>query len=796
MQEKITACFLCGCNCGLIMTLDENQRIVKIRGDKDNLHSRGHICNKGLNQGGHYDSPHRLTTPLKRKGDRLVEVSWEEAIDGVARELLRVRNRYGPRSIGFAFGGSGHPTVQFMLAFQWARSMGTRNLYSPIGLELSSKYLANQKLFGCSYMDGYPDFGNSTYILLMGTNPVISWPLHRAHLAEAAKDPARTLVVVDPRLTETGRLANKHIPIRPSTDIYFILSLLNVITSESLYGQAIVRRHTRGLDRLKRAVARFTPKAVEKVTGIPKGTLLEVARGLATNKPSILMYDMGLIANRHSTLVSWAVQSIMFILGNSGVKGGTLLNPTLHNFNQSEKRSYGGVPYVSRVRDYPEICGNMPVTVLQDEILTPGPGQIRAMIVTGCNPLRAYTNSNKMERAFRDLEFVVSIDPFLTEVGRMAHYVLPVCSFHEQDNISFGFHGLYAERFVQLTKKIREPVGQSRPEWKIYSDIGKRMGLAFMDAAPIHHGFEIADKIRKFMGKPGVIDRQEAFLRVFARVGRTSYGELEANPHGLILTKGKPVDFVSELRTPDKKVHLDVPEFMAAVDRLSFKSPKKDPQYPLVLSTTARTPANVNALYRNEPWIAKHVPENSLLIHPDDARPLRVKDGERVRMASRTAAAEVPVSFTQDVLRGTVYLSHGWGLSSRDPSDSSGKLRGTAAAQFLPDDEGDEFTGLPYYSGIPCKVEKVKAKATRAKKTSKKKKVAIKKKAAKKPTKKKATDKPKKRAVSKAKTKPVAKAKKKPATAGKKKVVKKALKRKAAAKLKRRPVAKIKRKVG
>ena len=669
MQEKITACFLCGCNCGLIMTLDENKRIVKVRGDKDNLHSRGHICNKGLNQGVHYDSPNRLTAPLKRKGDRLVEVSWEEAIDGVARELLRVRNRYGPRSIGFAFGGSGHPTVQFMLAFQWARSMGTRNVYSPIGLELSSKYLANQKLFGCSYMDGFPDFGNSRYILLMGTNPVISWPLHRAHLAEAAKDPARTLVVVDPRKTETGRLADKHIPIRPSTDIYFLLSLLNVITSEGLYGQAIVRQHTRGLERLKRAVARFTPRAVETVTGIPKATILEVARGLATNRPSILMYDMGLIANRHSTLVSWAVQSIMFILGNSGVKGGTLLNPTLLNFSQSEKRAYGGVPYVSRVRDYPEICGNMPVTVLQDEILTPGPGQIRAMVVTGCNPLRAYTHSNKMEKAFRDLEFVVSIDPFLMEVGRMAHYVLPVCSFHEQDNISFGFHGLYAERFVQLTKKIREPLGQSRPEWKIYSDIGKRMGLAFMDAAPIHHGFEIADKIRKFMGKPGEIDRQEALLRLFARVGRTSYDELGANPHGLILTKGKPADFVSETRTPDKKVHLDVPEFMAAVDRLSLRPPKKDPNYPLILSTTARTMANVNAIYQNEPWIAKHMPENSLLIHPDDARPLRVKDGERVRMASRTGAAEVPVSFTRDVLRGTVYLSHGWGLYSRDPDD-------------------------------------------------------------------------------------------------------------------------------
>jgi len=722
MQEKITSCFLCGCNCGLVMTLDEHERIVKIRGDKDNLHSKGHICNKSLNQGAHIDSPHRLTSPLKRVGDRLVEVSWDEALNGVAQGLLRVRDSHGPRSLALALGGSGHPAAQVMLAFQLLRSMGSRNLYSPVGLELTSKYLANQKLFGCSQMEGYPDFANSKYIVLLGTNPLQSYPSHGAHLREAGKDPTRTLVVVDPRLTETGRLADTHIPIRPSTDIFFLLSLLQVITSENLYNQAIVRKHTRGLERVSKTVSRFTPNGVEKITGIPKKTIYEVARGFATRRPSILFYDMGVIANKHSTLVSWSVQTLMFITGNSGVKGGTLLNPTLLNFNQSEKRAYGGDRYFSRVRKYPEICGFMPVTVLQDEILTPGPGQIRAMIVTGCNPLRAYTNAEKMERAFRELELLVSVDLFLTEVGRLAHYVLPVCSFHEQDNISFAFHGMFAERFVQLTKKIREPIGQSRPEWMIYRDIGKGMGLHFMDAKPIHYAFEIAEKIRTLMGMSGALDRQEVFFRLLARVGKTSFAELEANPHGLILTKGKPVDFISEIRTPDKKVHLDVPEFLAAVERLDLKPPKLDREYPLVLSTTCRTLANVNTIYRNEPWIAKHMAENSLLIHPDDAGRLGVKDRERVRMATRTGAAEVPVSFAQDVLRGTVYLSHGWGLYSRDPKDTSGNLHGTAAAWLLSDDDGDEFTGMPFYSGVPCKVEKIKASAHRPKKNEVKKK--------------------------------------------------------------------------
>jgi len=697
------------------MTLDDTGRIVKIRGDRDNLHSRGHICNKGLNQGAHIDSPHRLTTPLKRVGDRLVEVSWDEALSGVAQELLRVRDQHGARSLGLAMGGSGHPTAQVMLAFQLLRSMGSRNLYSPVGLELTSKYLANQKLFGCSQMEGYPDLGNSRYIVLVGTNPLQSYPAHSPHLREAGKDPDRTLVVVDPRLTETGRLADLHLPIRPTTDIYFLLSLLQVILSENLFNEAIARLHTMGLDRVREAVARFTPGAVEKVTGIKKKTIFEVARGFATRLPSLLFYDMGVIANKHSTLISWCVQTLMFITGNSGRKGGTLLNPTLLNFNQSEKMAFGGDTYVSRVRNYPEICGFMPVTVLQDEILTPGPGQIRALIVSGCNPLRAYTNATKMEKAFQDLDLLVSIDPFLMEAGRLAHYVLPVCSFHEQDNISFGFHGLFADRFVQLTRKIRDPLGQSRPEWMIYRDIGKRMGLKFMDAAPVHYAFEVAEKIRGLMGRPGELDRQEVFFRLVARAGGTSFAELEAHPHGLILTKGKPVDFLSEIRTPDKKVHLDVPEFLASVGRLPLGPPKKDRGYPLVLSTTCRTRANVNTLYRNEPWIAKHMTENPLTMHTEDARSLGIKEGERARLTSPTGSAEVPVSLSRDVLRGTVYLSHGWGLYSRDPGDNSGKLHGTAASLFLPDEEGDEFTGMPFYSGIPCRVEKVRVASQHAK---------------------------------------------------------------------------------
>jgi len=605
-------------------------------------------------------------------------------------------------------GGSGHPTIQVMLAFQLLRSMGSRNLFSPVGLELSSKYLANQEIFGCSQMEGFPDFENSEYTILMGSNPVVSTPQFGQILSKVSRDKNKTIAVIDPRYTETARLAKHYSAIRPSTDIYFILAILNIIIKEKLYDEKRVGDYSKGIEDIKQSVARFTPEAVEEVTGVKSELISEVARGFGKSKTGLLFYDMGVIGNHHSTLVSWAVQTIMFITGKMGNKGGTLFNPTLLNFNSSEKKAFGGDKYTSRIRGYEEICGFLPVTVLQDEILTPGPGQIRSMIVSGCNPLRAYTNSAKMEHAFKELELLVSIDPFLTEVGRLAHWILPVCSFHEQDSISFGFHGLKSQPFVQLTEKIREPLGESRPEWMIYRDLTRKTGSYWLGSPLIHHGLEITEAIRKLRGKKDEIDRQVGMIKLLARAGGTSYKELKDNPHGFVIRKKKPYNFLDDIKKKGKKACLEVPKFLSAVDRLIMQAPVKDQNFPFILSTTCRTWANVNTIYRNNEWIEKQMPTNSLVMHPEDATPLGISDREKVMVSSRTGKAEAPVMFNSDVLQGTVYLSHGWGLTSRDLEDKSNNLHGTPAALFLPDDEGDVFTGLPLYSGVPCRVDKLK----------------------------------------------------------------------------------------
>ncbi len=703
MSEKITACFLCACHCGLVMTLDDDGKITKVSGDRDNPRTKGFICVKGANQAAHIDSPHRLSQPRKREGERLVEVSWEEAIEGVAAGLLGVKKKHGPRAVGMAMGGSPHPAIQNMIGYMLLRALGSRNMYSPISLEFAGRYYANKKMFGCSFLEGYPDFHHANFALIIGTNPVTSHPLMLKSLKEISKDPDRALIVVDPRLSETAKLADRHTYIKPSTDVYLLLAILNVYLAEKLYDPDFAQRTT-GLDAVAKTVERLTPELAAEITGVDADLIREIARKFASQKPAVIHYDMGVIANHHGALVSWAIKTLMLLNGGMGTKGGLLYNPTIANSNQTENFAFGGKTYTSRVSDFEERTGHMPITTLQEEILTPGAGQIRAMIVGGCNPLRTYANSAKMERAFADLECLVSIEPFLTEVGRLAHYVLPVCSFYEQDNVSFQFEHMFPTRFVQLTQKIREPQGESRPEWMIYRDLARAMGVNFMDNPIPDLGFKAADAIASMRGNKAGVNRQEAMLKMLARAGGTSWSELKAKPHGFDLGPSK--DMLAQIRLPGKKACLDVPEFMSAIDGLPASAPAADPEYPLILSTTCRNHGNVNTLYQNEKWLAKRLPVNALIMHPDDAYARDLSEESKVRIRSAAGETIAALALSDEVMPGTIYLRGGLGILSRDPNDHSGELRGGAASMLIPDQETEAITGMPLLSGAPCRVEK------------------------------------------------------------------------------------------
>ncbi len=701
VKECVSACLLCGAYCGIILSLNRNDKIVKIVGDKKNPRSKGFICNKGVNLYTSLDSPHRLTKPLKRIDGNLVEVSWDEALKGIGEELKRIRKDYSGRSIGLALGGSMHSTMQHLVEVLMLKALGSRNCFGPPSNELLSKYLVNQKMYGLTFFDGCADYENSRYIIIMGSNPIVSIPLHGPVLKKAGKSKDQILMVVDPRKTETAELADIHLPIQPSTDIYFLLALLNVIISGEHYDKRHVDKYSVGINDVKSIISTFTPEFAEQHTGISAKLIETTAIEFAQAESAVIEYDLGVIINVHSTLSSWAVQTLLFITNNICRPGGSIVIPSPMEFDDPAPK------YQTRVRNkkHEEIGGFLPTGVLQDEILTRGEGQIRAMIVAGGNPLRGYTDSAKMERAFDDLELIVSIDPFLTEVGRKAHYVLPACMFQEQENISFGVTWVFLKPHLQLLEKFRDPLGESWPEWKICKGILKHAGtVQGVDNKIIQSIFSGLDFVHKLCGKQGEYNRQQGLSKMVARMMGTSYKEMKQHPHGFSKPPKKEYNYFDSLKTKDKKVHLAIPEFLSSLDQL-HQDPVQDNEFPLRLSTTCRTMANINTMYRNTPWQEKNQHENFLVIHPDDVEGMNVSDNDQVKLISKTNEDLVRISLSTAVLPGSIYLSHGWGLITRDPN-SVEVMPGIVAGKFVSDIDGDEFTGMPFYNGIPCRIEK------------------------------------------------------------------------------------------
>lgn len=707
VKEKASVCYLCPSYCGVVISLDEDERIVKVVGDKQNPNTEGFICNKGVNLYTSLDSPQRLTQPLKRVNGQLQEVSWDEALDGIAAELKRIRKERSARSLGIAFGGAECRSSAMMSASMLMNSLGSRSIYNPAGLEFLARYLVAEKMYGAPAMDGYPDFEHTEYAVIIGGNPLVSSPPQGKALKRIAKDAERTLVVIDPRRTETAKIADRYLGVIPSTDVYFLLAMLNIIITEGLYDHKHVADFSQGLELVKAAVAPFTPEVAERMTAIPAKDIIELARGFGGANRAVLYYHMGVIANHHATLVAWLVQTIKFITHNKGQKGGSQINPLLIDMNKLYKLNEGVTTYQARVKtQFGEIANCLPTTILAEEILTPGEGQIRAMIVSSCNPLKGYGDTASMEQAFDDLELLVSIDAFLTEVGRKADYVLPCCGYQEQENIAFSHPWLFKTPFIHLVQKIREPRGESWPEWKIYRQLLKRTGpegVANKIISAVISGFELWHQWR---GTEGGYNQQLGMLKLMSRFGDVNWKELENKSHGFNIERKKPYSYLENLGTSDKKVHLAIPEFIHAVAQLPMLPELEDQAFPLRLSTLCRSKANTNTMFHNAAWQLKNTRENDLKIHPQDIEFLTAQDGDRVRLVSERAEDIVTIHITEDVIPGSIHLTHGWGLMSREINSDEQTL-GVAAGQFGDLDKTEVFTGMPLLSGIPCRIEAV-----------------------------------------------------------------------------------------
>ncbi|MEZ4224771.1 MAG: molybdopterin-dependent oxidoreductase [Polyangiaceae bacterium] len=736
---RTTACILCECNCGLQVELggDDGRHLVRLRGDKRHPASRGYACEKPHRLDYYQHNKDRLSEPLRRRADGSFEaIAWDQAIAEVASRLARIRDEHGGASI-FYYGGGGqgnHLPGAYSTATR--RALDSRYRSSPLAQEKTGEFWIANRMLGSATR---ADFEHCDVALFIGKNPWHSHSIARARvtLKELAKDPARTLIVIDPRRTETAALADIHLQVRPGTDAWLLAAILGVLVQEDLLDHTFVSARATGVERVTDAFGSVDVAAFAARAGIDAELVRKAARAIGGAKRLSTMEDLGVQMNRHSTLVSYLHRLLWMLTGNLGKPGTHYIPAPLVDFTN------GALKRTSPVVGAPIIGGLVPCNVIADEILTDHPKRYRAMIIESANPVHSLAESPRMRQAMAALDTSVVIDVAMSESARAADYVLPAATQFEKAEATF-FNFEFPSNVFHLRRRLFAPPAGALPEAEIHARLCEALGvLSDTDYAPLREAAAggLASYGQAFveyvLGNPklspfaAVIlfrtlgptlpeDRREGavlFGLAFAyamqhgdSVARAGYSDpiqlfqaMLDGQAGIVLAVDEWEQTWSRVSTPDGKLALALDDMLAEVAKLAGEVEPKHEGYPFVLAAGERRSFTANTIMRDPEWRKKDE-HGTLRVHPTDAASLGVVSGDRLRVITKTGQVDVVVEVCDSMQPGHVSLPNGHGLRYPDAADSLG---GIAPNELTSAQDRDPFVGTPWHKAVPARLERV-----------------------------------------------------------------------------------------
>jgi anaerobic selenocysteine-containing dehydrogenase len=752
-----TACILCSINCGIEVKLDGRQ-ITRVRGDKAHPGSLGYTCEKGLRVGHYQSDPQRLTSPLRRRADGTFEaIDWDTAIAEVAARFGDVIAEHGGDKILFYGGGGQGNHLGGAYGSATRAALGIRFQSNALAQEKTGEFWVDGQLFGRSRCHTTGDYERAQVAVFWGKNPWQShgFPQARRILKEIANDPHRSLIVVDPRRTESADLADIHLQPRPGGDADLLSALLAVLVEEHLIADRWLAANANGLDELLTHITAIDIDAACRRAGVAEDDVRAAARviGHATGGVSIFE-DLGIQMAPHSTLNSYLEKLVVLLTGNFGVPGGMNLHTRFASLGTGDGGTRDGRPPVTPVTKHRLVTGLVPCNVIPDEILGDHPERFRAMLIESGNPVHSLADSQRMRAAMAALDLVVVIDVALTETARQAHYVLPASSQYEKWECTF-FNLEFPHNYFHLRRPVVEPLAGTLPEYEIHSRLCRALG-AYGDAdlEPLHEAarlgraayaeafvhFAIArpelarlapvllyETLGPTLATPDGVPaagaaavwglaqrcamayaesiRRAGIASDGAPVGEALFDEIVASPHGVTFTVDDYDETMRRLETGDKKVNLVIPELLHELGTLdSGAALTIDHEFPLVLAAGERRSSTANTIQRDPSWRKKDH-HGALRVSVGDAERLGLADGDRARVTTRRGAAVATVEITDTLRPGHITLPNGFGLGPGGSSDAVG----VAPNELTGSDDRDWFAGTPHHKHVRARLERVNA---------------------------------------------------------------------------------------
>ena len=735
-------CPFCEACCGLEITVAEG-RVKRIRGHAGDVFSGGYLCPKGVALKDLHEDPDRLRTPLIKRDGRFVEATWDEAFAEIERRLPPIIAQHGADSVALTLGNPVvHKAALLLYAPRLGRALGSKNVFSASTLDQMPKHLSCGLMFGEFLSIPVPDIERTDFLLMLGANPMVSngslWTVPNFRdRAKALRARGGKLVVVDPRRTETAKVADEHIFIRPSGDVFFLLGMVHTLFAEKLVRLGRLADHVAGVEALERAVAAFSPEKISGRCGIPAETIRRLARTLAAAKHGVVYGRVGTCTQEYGTLCNWLIDVLNILTGHFDEPGGAMFpKAAALQANSMGKPGFGkGIVTgrrKSRVSGAPEVLGEFPMSCLAEEIQTPGEGQVKALITVSSNPALSSPNGERLAAAMEQLEFMVSLDIYLNETTRHADVILPGTSPLEDAHYDVAFAQLSYRNHARYSHPVFQPEaghpfqpGAGHPEeWQVLlrligivqgkgaaADLGSIDDELFMNDLRRATGPH-ADKIFKALSQRRGVER---LLDLGLRTG--PYGDqFGARPEGLNLDEVKAAEggidlgalaprVPEVLRTSSGKIELAPAMLIDDLKRVADDLERPAPE--LVIIGRRQLHGN-NSWMHNLPVLAKGAAQCTALVNPADAARLGIEDGGRARIAHDGRMVEVEVEISDEMMPGVISLPHGWGHDQPDSRlNVAAANPGGNLNALMDENRRDPLSGNAVLSGVEVQMTPV-----------------------------------------------------------------------------------------
>lgn len=709
-QTHKTFCRFCHANCAMEVDI-ENGKVLSVRGDPDDPEYGGYTCMKGRELPDSHNAEHRLIhSQIRGEDGEFRSAPMGDALGHISDELRRIIDTYGPDSVAVFMGSGGYQnSAAWAASYSFAQAVGSKHFFTSVTLDQPAKVFTTER-YG-KWEGGVNNFSDADVALFIGNNPIVSHyapvggvpPFSPSRRIRDRQAEGMKLIVADPRLAEVGQLADIYLPVKPGEDPALLAGMINVIIEEELYDRNFVSAHVDGFEELKAAVANFPPDVAAERAGVEKDQLIAAARMFAGGTKGCAVTGTGPEMAGNGTLTEYLATCLNTICARFIQEGEKASAPRVFTTPRAPTRAQVAAPTPlygapgmskSRFRNLGQLGFEMPCNVMADEILTPGDGQIRALISVGGNPEVGFPNQLKMRKALEDLEIFVQIDPWMSASARRADVVLAPKQSLEREDITNLSEWWHEKAYARYTEAFAEAPGDVIDEYEMFWHLAKNLGLQMelaggpvpMDGDTPPSKVEFLDLMTEGCLVPPSKVREDARQSGGAAVVYEDKAPVvgPANP-----------DDEYRFNLAAGAMPIEVEKYSADAARAAGFD------FRLI---SRRSKHRFNSIGQPLEKLGKKVTTNPAYVHPEDMESRGLADGDIIEIASAHASIHGVVKASDRVRRGIISMAHAFG--DADAGKHNVREMGGSTNRLTSDEvDYDPITGQALQSAIPVKIE-------------------------------------------------------------------------------------------